>query len=253
MKIAQISDTHILVPESENPAGRSRAENLRRCIAHINRQAPDLVIHSGDTVQHGQAAEYAHLRELLAPLEAPLYVIPGNRDDRAALREAFGDQAYLPVSKDFFHYAVELPPLRLVALDSTAPGERKGVYCEARQAWLDGELARAPETPTLLFIHHPPFDIDDHYIGGYRRQPEAEALAAVVARHPQVTALICGHVHCPTRRAWAGATAVTMPSVAVDVRKGIDETEARQRPIYNLHEISTDGSIVTTPQRVDDP
>jgi hypothetical protein len=29
-----------------------------------------------------------------------------------------------------------------------------------------------------------------------------------------------------------------MPSVAVDVRKGVDEDEARQRPIYMLHELS---------------
>jgi hypothetical protein len=29
-----------------------------------------------------------------------------------------------------------------------------------------------------------------------------------------------------------------MPSIAVDVRKGIDEAEARERPIYMLHRLS---------------
>lgn len=250
MKIAQISDTHILTPGSDHLARASRVENLERCVAHVNSLAPNIVIHTGDTVQHGQPEEYAHLREILAPLEAPLYVIPGNRDDRRALRKAFADVAYLPAQEDFFHYTVETPALRLIALDSTAPGERKGVYCPERQAWLDGELSRAPETPSLLFIHHPPFDVEDHYVGGYRQASEASALTALVARHPQVVALICGHVHCPYSQDWAGTTAITMPSVAVDVRKGIDETEAQHRPIFNLHDISDDGRIVTQPQQV---
>ena len=245
MLIAQISDTHILAPDSDHPAADTRAENLERCVADINRQQPDAVVFTGDTVQHGQAEEYARLRALLAPLEAPLYLIPGNRDDNETLRAAFNDLAYLPAEGDFLHYTVEMPALRLVALDSTAVGERKGVFCAARQAWLEETLGGAPERPTVLLIHHPPFDIDDHYIGGYRRPEEAEALAAIVSRHPQVVRLICGHVHCPTERRWAGTVATTMPSVAVDVRKSVDESVARERPIYLLHRLTDDSGLVS--------
>ena len=251
MLIAQISDTHILVPESDHPAAGRRADNLRRCIADINRQGPDAVIFTGDTVQHGQPEEYAHLRALLAPLEAPLYLIPGNRDDNEALRSAFGDKPYLPENGSFLHYAVEDHALRLVALDSTSPGERKGVFCPARQAWLDAVLRERPDRRTLLFIHHPPFDIGDHYIGGYRRPEEAAALTDVVSRHPQVERLICGHVHCPTERSWAGTRASVMPSIAVDVRKGVDETEAREQPIYVLHRLSDQAGLVSQARRVD--
>lgn len=251
MLIAQISDTHILTPDAEHPAAGSRADNLRRCVADINRQRPDAVIFTGDMVQHGRPEEYARLRALLAPLEAPLYVIPGNRDDRGALRAAFSDHSYLPTEGSFLHYTVEDHGLRLVALDSTAPGERKGVFCPARRAWLDGALQSAADRPTLLFIHHPPFDIDDHYVGGYRRPEEAEALAGVVGRHRQIARLTCGHVHCPTERRWAGTVATTMPSVAVDVRKGIDETEARERPIYLMHRLSDAGRLVSGTRIVD--
>lgn len=245
MMIAQISDTHILARSSEQAEARSRADDLRRCVADINRQQPDLVVHTGDIVQHGRPEEYAHFRDILAPLEAPLYVIPGNRDERHALRAAFGDEAYLPEPDDFLHYAVDTPSLRLVALDSTAAGERKGVYCEARQAWLHGELTRVADKPTVLLIHHPPFDIDDHYIGGYRIPRETEELAAVVRRHPQVVALLCGHVHCPSQRSWAGTLATTMASVAVDVRKGVDEAQAKNRPIYQLHELTAEATFVS--------
>jgi 3',5'-cyclic AMP phosphodiesterase CpdA len=140
--------------------------------------------------------------------------------------------------------------LRLVAIDSTSSGERKGVFCLERQAWLDAALSEQPERPTLLFIHHPPFDIDDHYIGGYRRPEEAAALADVVSRYSQVLGILCGHVHCPGERHWAGTLASLMPSIAVDLRNGTDETKAREQPIYMLHRLSDGTGLVSESVRV---
>jgi hypothetical protein len=42
-----------------------------------------------------------------------------------------------------------------------------------------------------------------------------------------------------------------MPSVAVDVRKGIDETEALERPIYMLHRVSSGIGLVSEAKMVD--
>ena len=251
MLIAQISDTHILPKESDQPAASLRADCLRRCVADINRQRPDAVIFTGDTTQHGSPEEYALLRELLAPLQAPLYLVPGNRDDKDRLQDAFADHRELPRSRGFLHYTVEEHPVRFVAIDSTLSGERKGRFCEERQAWLDGVLSEQPERPTLLFIHHPPFDVGDHYVGGYRRPEEAAALADIVARHPQVIGLLCGHVHWPVKTAWAGTEARIMPSVAVDVRHGVDEEQAGGRPIYMLHTVSAEDGIVSEARMVD--
>lgn len=244
MLIAQISDTHILAPGSEHPAAELRVECLRRCVADINQQRPDAVILTGDTVQFGQAEEYARLRELLAPLQAPLYLVPGNRDDKSTLSESFTDTPFAG-DAEFIQYTVEGHELRLVGIDSTLAGERKGVFCAARQEWLEAVLSDQPDQATLLFIHHPPFDIEDHYIGGYRRPAEATALETIVSRHSQVEAMLCGHVHCPVDRAWAGTTAKVMPSVAVDVRKGIDETEAQGAPIYMLHRYSEETGLIS--------
>ncbi len=238
MLVAHISDTHLLSPSSELPAAQLRADCLERCVAAINLESPDAVIFTGDTVQHGRPDEYAWLRELLAPLRAPLYMVPGNRDDAEELRRAFGDAEFLPTSGPFLHYAIDTFDTRLVAIDSTLAGERKGRFCAARQAWLDETLAARPDRPTLLFIHHPPFDVGDHYVGGYRRPEEAAALKSIVARNPQVVGLLCGHVHWPVSRAWAGTQARIMPSVAMDVRKGVDETEAAGRPVFVLHRLS---------------
>jgi len=249
--IAQISDTHILAPTSDHPAAELRADCLRRTVADVNQQQPDAVVFTGDTVQHGHPEEYARLRDLLAPLQSPLYLVPGNRDDKNEVRTAFSDCDYLPGAGEFLHYAIDDYDTRLVGIDSTSAGERKGRICEKRQAWLDETLREQPDRPTLLFIHHPPFDVGEHYVGGYRRPEEALALDRIVSGHPQVIGLLCGHVHWLVEREWAGTKARIMPSIAVDVRKGIDETEAGERPIYLLHRHSDEAGLVSQARMVD--
>ena len=244
MLLAQISDTHILARSSDEAVGARRAENLRRCIADINRQGVDAVVHTGDSVHHGMAEEYAHLREILAELEAPLYLIPGNRDRQDALRVAFDDLPYLPSDGAFLHYVIEDHPIRLVALDSIAAEERKGVFCARRLDWLEGTLARAPDRPPLLFIHHPPFDIAPDYLGGYRHPQDAEDLAAVVSRHPQVENLLCGHVHRLHHESWGGTVAITMQNDANDIGSMIDAAN-QEAPSYLLHVASIDGGVVS--------
>jgi 3',5'-cyclic AMP phosphodiesterase CpdA len=228
-----------------------RADCLRSCVADINRQQPDAVIFTGDTVQHGQPDEYARLRKLLAPLEAPLYLVPGNRDDKDTMRAAFSDFVFPGITDEFLHYVIDDHDTRLVGIDSTLAGERKGRFCETRQAWLDMTLGDEPDRPTLLFIHHPPFDVGDHYVGGYRNPGEARALEDIVGRHAQVIGLLCGHVHWPIERDWAGTQARIMPSVAVDVRKGVDEAEVQGRPIYMLHRTSGADGLVSQTRLVD--
>ena len=250
MIIAQISDTHILAKASDDPHAESRAENLRRCIADINARDVDAVIHTGDSVHHGTDDEYALLREILGDLKPPLFLTPGNRDRHSAIRATFDNLSYLPRSGPFLHYAIEDHPVRLVALDSVSEGERKGVFCEARQAWLEQTLAQDPHRPTILFIHHPPFDVGGHYIGGYRQLQHAEDFAAVARRHPQVLRLLCGHVHRFHHESWAGAAATIIPSVAVDLRKDVDSAVG-EAPVYVLH-VWSGGGVLDSRMRVVD-
>ncbi len=255
MLIAQISDTHILAETSDRPEAGPRAEDLRRCIADINRldPRPDLVIHTGDTVQTGAAADYDHLKQLLAPLAPPFHPIPGNRDDRENFHAAFATGRS---DAPFLHYAIDAFPVRLIALDSIRPddnpNDNKGAFCADRLRWLDDTLSAAPDRATILFIHHPPFDLDHGYVNGYRTPADRDALAAVVARHRQIRRLMCGHCHHSERVSWAGAEATTMASIARDVRKGVDSARLANTPMYQLHEVSDDGAVMTQTRLVID-
>ena len=242
MLIAQLSDTHILVESSDRPEAGSRAEDLRRCVVDIGRldPQPDIVIHTGDTVQTGAPEDYAHLEKLVAPIRSKLYATPGNRDHRDKFAATFGRD-----DGPFMHHAFEDLPVRLIALDSIEPPQNKGAFCADRVRWLDDTLAAAPDRPTLLFMHHPPFDMEPDYLRGYLNPADRDAMAAVVSKHRQVRRLFCGHCHWISRNDWAGTEVTTTTSVARDVRKGIDENRYGDTPIYQLHKVAADGAVTT--------
>src|SRR5687767_453735 len=215
MLIAQISDMHLSTPENRNEGFYSTAEHLARAVAHLNalEPRPDVVLATGDLVDRGETAEYERLSEHLAPLRMPVYLVPGNHDDRVALPRVFDRHRYLPRDGGFIQYTVEDWPVRLVALDTLIPGESGGRLCEERLAWLDARLAEAPARPTLVFMHHPPF------VTGMRKMDEmgldgTEGLAAVIRRHSQVERIVCGHLHRSIVRRFAGTVACTGPATA---------------------------------------
>ena len=240
MLLAQISDLHVM-PKGELAMGRvDTAGMLRDAIAHLNRldPQPDAVLITGDLADKGQRTAYAHLREILADLRTPFYVIPGNHDKVAEFRLAFADQPYLPATGDFINYSIETLPLRLVAVDSVVPGRTRGTICDERLAWLDRTLAQRPDAPTLVMLHHAP------YVTGLQHMDEVgmergDALEAVIARHPQVERVLCGHVHRSTQIRFGGTLLSTCPSTAhqaaLDLRPDGIDSFTLEPPGFQLH------------------
>jgi len=249
MIIAQIADTHLSDADAAEPKFSARAENLRACIADINSldPRPDAVIHTGDMTQHGQAAEFDHARALLRALQAPLYVIPGNRDGRGGIARAFASDGYIMPDGDFIHYAVDEHPVRLVCVDSLGDGSGpKGDFCGARLAALDATLGAAPTRPTALFMHHPPFDVPaapDPF--AYQRRQAVADLAIVLSRHGQVVRIFTGHMHRSWMAAVGGVAASTVPSVAADLRHGDYPPAMAGRPIYQVHRFDGNEGFVS--------
>ncbi len=216
MIIGQITDFHVTTPGGEADRRYRTAEHLEAAVAHLNALAvrPDVVVATGDLVDGGTVEEYQRLRRLLEPLTMPVYLIPGNHDDRANLRTVFSDHSYLPREGPFLHYAVEDHPLRLLALDTVVPGEIGGALCEARLAWIEARLTAAPPRPTFVFMHHPPFRTGVGWSDGAAGLGGADPFGETVSRHPEIERIVCGHVHRPIQAHWRGTVASTAPATA---------------------------------------
>jgi 3',5'-cyclic AMP phosphodiesterase CpdA len=238
--LGQISDLHIKVPGKLSYRVVDCAAMLERCVQEVLRlpQRPDAMVITGDLVDFGRPEEYAHLRKLLSPLSMPYYLLPGNHDERSALRAAFPDHAYLRQWLPYVQYAIEQWPVRIVAIDTVIPGEGGGRLDDERLRWLDRTLAREPKKPTIVVMHHPPFPtlighMDKIGLDG------ADALAAVIARHAQVERVLCGHLHRPIQFRFAGTIASTSPSpahqVALDLAPDAASRFKMEPPGFQLH------------------
>ena len=218
MLIAQLSDLHICPPGVLCKGVADSNRGLADAIDHLHRldRRPDLIVLSGDIADDGRPEEYAHALELLRGLRIPFIALPGNHDDREGFRRAFAaEHRYLPAAGRM-HYCLDQYPLRLVVLDSTAPDAHYGRLDPPCIDWLAATLAQAPERPTLLLMHHPPFACGIPYLDNYRCFDTAP-LEAVVRKHPNIQAVLCGHVHRAMVRRWAGTLVCTCPSTSSEI------------------------------------
>lgn len=248
MLIAQISDMH--VEPAEALIGRFDTRmSLVRVIEALNALdvRPDLVLATGDLVNYGTAKEYATLREILSRIREPLFVIPGNHDERRALVAAFPDHNYLPRRGERLAYGIDWGGRRLVGLDSVIPGEDKGALGEAQLRWLDAELEAHAERPTLIFLHHPPIEIGVPAFDAIACADGAR-LEHVVRRHAQVRGVLAGHVH----RVAVAPFAHTIATVALSTCYAFDTSFAgappRRRfepPGFMLHYWPEEGPLVS--------
>jgi 3',5'-cyclic AMP phosphodiesterase CpdA len=211
---------------------------------------PDAVLLSGDLADHAADAEYEQVRELVARLEAPLYVLPGNHDERRALRRHFD----VPGADDEpVQYAADLGPLRLVVCDSQRPGEDRGELDAERLAWLVATLAAAPDVPTLLALHHPPLRTGIPIFDELGLPPDDQrALGEVVAAHPQVLRIVAGHVHRTISAELGGRGVLAVPStyVQIELDFAAEEIEFSAEPRgFAVHAL-LDGELVSHVQAV---
>lgn len=241
--VVQLSDPHI----GATWAGGDPVAGLEAAVDSIRRlrPAPDALLITGDLADNLADAEYVQVLAVLAGVDAPCYALPGNHDDRDALRRHFGlpGEPGAPVQ-----YAVELGALRILMLDSTRPGADDGELDAGRLAWLEAALSADPRTPTLLAMHHPPLVTHSPGLDALGLAAgDRAALAGVVARHDHVALILAGHVHRAIAGELAGRRILSAPSTytgfALDfVAEQIDDVPTP--PGYVVH-VLADGVLAS--------
>jgi len=235
MIIAQISDTHLVL---DTPDADQRIRDFALAVADINAldPAPDVIVHTGDIVHNGRQDEYVCAVATLAKARAPVYVLGGNRDDRANLRAAFSPCGYLAPDSGFIDYTVDAYPVRLIALDTLSPGSNKGDFCPERVRRLLDLIDAETTKPIAVFTHHPPFEV---LVGPDRLHFETPEMAVRLRQALQhsgrVVAVFSGHVHRAAQGHVGSIPATVVQCIATTLRKGEYPPHMRTRPVYQVH------------------
>ncbi|MBS0245142.1 MAG: phosphodiesterase [Proteobacteria bacterium] len=257
MLIAQLTDLHLRPPGL--PAYRVSETNMMtaRAIDKLRKLTPrpDVVVITGDMTDCGLPEEYALLRSLIADLPMPVYMVPGNHDRRDHLKRAFADWPTIVADPDFVQFVVDDHAVRLIGLDTVVEKSSHGALCTRRLAFLSDALAAAPNRPTIVFMHHPPFDCGIRHMDAIRLLDGSDELAAILKRHPQVLALWCGHNHRQVETMFGGVPTNISPGVAHQVAFHLDDDRdgslVFEPPAFRLHRYAG-GALVSHTVYVED-
>jgi Icc protein len=232
--IAQISDIHA------KPGGKSLVA-LERALDWLAVAKPDALLVTGDVGNEPWGESYGLVRELFSHIRFPMLMVPGNKDDRAAMREAFVDMGWPDGGP--LNTARTIGEVRLVGLDVTVPGEKYGDAAPVLD-WLREQMTGGE--PVLLFMHQHPFRTGFERVDSAMCQ-NAEALADVILAAPaRVLLLTAGHGHRTVFTQFAGGPAMMCPSLAKanPLDFGEETAPLTDPPGFALHVIE-DGRVMS--------
>jgi len=258
MLLAQVSDLHLRpvgLPADRVVETNMLAERAFRAIARM-RPTVDAVILSGDLTESGLLPEYEVLVAMLGRhLHCPVLAIPGNHDQRENFRSSLAHLPGVTEDAEFVQYSRDLGPLRLLMLDTVVPGAAHGELCIKRREWLERTLKKTPAKPTVVVMHHPPFDCGIAHMDRIKLA-QSEEFVAILRRHPEVRRILCGHVHRPTTTRIAQAVATIAPSIAHQVALDLDPAGpsafVMEPAAFQLHRVDDGGEVVSHIAYVED-
>ncbi|MEY2459126.1 MAG: 3,5-cyclic-AMP phosphodiesterase [Acidimicrobiaceae bacterium] len=159
----------------------------RGAISEMAAIDPAVVLVKGDLTDRGLKEEYdAFLKAYGSAFGDRLHHIRGNHD--AYEGEAFAANA---------PFIVDLPGVRLAAIDTVIPRHHTGQVTADQIEWLD-TVAAESDRPVLVFGHHHVWSPEsrsreDGYFG--IKPDDSERLVEVVARRPSIRGYFAGHTH----------------------------------------------------------
>lgn len=240
VRIVQFTDLHLYGATDGRLRGVTTLPALGGTIEHaLKRHAPwDVLLLTGDLVQDDPSG-YAHVREIFGASDVPVYCIPGNHDDPAAMSAALSSAPFqvngTALAGDWL----------LVMLDSCVPGRANGRLAPSELARLDAALAAYPDRHALVCLHHHPVSMNSRWLDQVGLE-NADELFQVLDAHENARALVWGHVHQACDSARGRLRLLGTPSTCAQFKPGVDSFAIDRRPpAYRWFDLHDDGRIDT--------
>ncbi|WP_414147283.1 metallophosphoesterase [Erwinia sp. BNK-24-b] len=222
VEIVQITDLHLMANERLLLKGVNTAQTLNSVLTAIGQTSYHRLIATGDISEDFSAASYETFKTLLARHRiASLVCLSGNHDDPVMMQEILG-----PVALPRIFCEGEW---LFIGLNTTIKGEDEGEIAAVELAQLDSLLAQHHAKFAAIFMHHHALPVQSGWIDRYGLKNAADLLA-LVARYPEIKAVIGGHVHQASVQTCKGTLFYTTPATSIQFAPLSEKAEVSATP-----------------------
>jgi len=240
MIIAHVGDTHL-------DGGERALTRARRVMRYLRGCRVNAILVSGDLADHGEIHEYEQVKAELTA-DVPVLMLPGNHDRRSAYRKVLlAGEGDAPINQ--LH---RVGGALFALCDSSVPGRDDGALAPETLTWLREVLATA-DAPVFVGLHHHPIPLHNPLVDGIRLT-NADELATIIAKSPQVVAVLCGHAHSAAAGTFAGRPVLAAPGVVSTTRlpwttdeelTWANTADLDDAPGVAFHVLDDDGGLTT--------
>ena len=246
--LLQITDTHLFADESGSLLGVATKDSFHAVLDAIAASACtfDAIVATGDISQDHTEASYQRFSEGIARWSQPCFWLPGNHDYQPSMQAVLPSPQIKPC-----HHVLAGDHWQIILLDSQVVGVPHGELSDAQLAMLDAALTQHPERHALVLLHHHPLPAGSTWLDQHQLH-NAEAFWQVVGRHPQVRAILCGHIHQELDRIHQGVRVLATPSTCIQFQPDSHDFALDQKsPGWRLLTLHANGTLETRVQRLD--
>ena len=244
-QLIQITDPHLHAGEEGTLLGLPTQQSLDLVLAKIGEEQPviDALIATGDIAQDSSLAAYQRFRAIMESFATVIRWCPGNHDNKKTMLQA-------AQGSELTQNVIVTDSWVILLLDSSVAHKVYGRFGQSQFDLVNDVAGQYPDKHILITFHHHPLPMGSRWIDQQQIKNGAEMLATI-KKHPNVKALLWGHVHQERDELIDGLRYISTPSTCVQFEPhsedfAIDKTG----PGYRWLRLYEDGAIETGVSRV---
>ena len=218
LKVLQLTDSHLYADPSRCLLGINTLETFDQVLAQALHEqgVPDLLLATGDLVHDASDSGYKRLLGRLKLTGIPTYCLPGNHDLPKKMKQILNHENVHTLP------SVQAKGWSLIFLDSTIPGNESGNLDKDQLELLQLLLEAHTDKHTLICMHHHPVPVGSRWMDTMVLK-NPDRFFGLLADHPQVKAVLCGHIHQKFEGNHQGVRLIGSPSTCVQFVAGQDD------------------------------
>lgn len=240
MKIIQISDTHLFSDPLGKLHGYCSHQLLSDTVTHListyhpaNR--PDFYLLTGDISQDESIESYKLALTQLERLDAPIYWIHGNHDDKNRIKSTFN------LSKNLIQLKkLVTPAWDFIAIDTCQAGTDTGhIGKEEMRLFLSAvDKSKQSHKNIAVVMHHHAYPVGTPLIDECILRNSDDFIHAVKSID-EIKLIICGHVHGDYRIPIGDKFIETCPASCFQWKKGTQGIDTENKRGFKFFEFDT--------------